>query len=161
MLNINHFWKAIRMSWLRRLITSKSTWAKLHKFETSPHTFNPYNSNQEGLTKAKELTNNYFWKDVYASLLQCRQNVIMLYPEEAVSLPINGKPQITNNKYAINQAWCKNDTLNMLLNNNGSFKNMEDFFGPKKPIHFEYLELKRTLKNFLKSAFGEERGLEK
>ena len=38
MLRINPFWKAIRMSWLRRLITSKSTWAYLHKTETSPHT---------------------------------------------------------------------------------------------------------------------------
>ena len=36
MLKINQFWKAIRMSWLRRLITSKSTWAHLHKTETSP-----------------------------------------------------------------------------------------------------------------------------
>ena len=42
MLNVNFFWKAIRMSWLRRLITSKSTWANLHKLETSPNTFNPY-----------------------------------------------------------------------------------------------------------------------
>ena len=93
MINVNYFWKAIHMSWLRRLITSKSTWANLHKFETSPYTFNPYNSNQEGLIRANELTNN-LWKNVYAYLLQCRQNVTSLYPEEAISLPINGEPQI-------------------------------------------------------------------
>ena len=29
-LKINEFWRAIRMSWLRRLSTSKSTWAILH-----------------------------------------------------------------------------------------------------------------------------------
>ena len=39
---------------------------------------------------------------------------MLLYPEEAISLPINGEPQITNNKCAINQEWCKNDTLNKL-----------------------------------------------
>ena len=48
MLRINPFWKAVRMSWLRRLITSKSTWAKLHRNETFPYNFNPYNSDQEG-----------------------------------------------------------------------------------------------------------------
>ena len=148
------------MPWLRRLITSRATWANLHKLETSPYTFNPYNSNQEGLIKAKELSTNYFWKDVYASLLQCRQNIMLLYPEEAISLPINGEPQITSNKYAINQEWCRHDMLNMLLNNTGSKKNIEDFYGPKKTVSFEFLELKRTLRNFLDSSFGEERGLE-
>ena len=102
MLRVNQFWRAIHMSWLRRLITSKSTWARLHRIETSPYTFNPYFSDQEGLKRAKEQTNNYFWKDIYASLLQCRLNVITIYPEEAISLPINGEQQITSNKHPIN-----------------------------------------------------------
>ena len=93
--------------------------------------FNPYNSNQEGLIKAKELSTNFFWKDVYASLLQCRQNILSLYPQEAISLPINGEPQITSNKYAINQEWCRHDMLNMLLNNTGGIKNIDKFYGPK------------------------------
>ena len=58
MFNVNIFWKAIIMSWLSRLITSKVTWAKLHRFETSPYTLNPHNSNQEGLITAKELCKN-------------------------------------------------------------------------------------------------------
>ena len=160
MLRINPFWKAVRMSWLRRLITSKSTWAKLHKNETFPYTFNPHNSDQEGLTKAKEKTNNYFWKDVYTSLLQCRNNVILKHLEELITLPINGKFQITCNNYPINQAWCKNETLNILLDRNGGFKNLNNFLGPKKPMYFEYLDLKKTLKNFIDSSFGEKRGLE-
>ena len=82
------------MSWLRRLISSKATWAKLHRYGTVPYTFNPQNSNQEGLIKAKELCMNYFWKDVYASLLLCRQNVCLMYPEEVITLQINGEPQI-------------------------------------------------------------------
>ena len=94
MLNVNFFLKAIRMSWLRRLITSKSTWANLHKLETFPNTFNPYNSNQERLIKAKEQTNNYFWKDVYASLLQCRLNVTSLYPQEAIHCLLMGSPKL-------------------------------------------------------------------
>ena len=38
---INTFWRAIRMSWLRRLSSSKSTWAILHSAKTRPYTFNP------------------------------------------------------------------------------------------------------------------------
>ena len=156
MLNIIFFWRAIRMSWLRRLITSKATWANLHRFETFPYTFNPYNSNQEGLIKAKELCTNYFWKDVYASLLLCRQNSFLMYPEEVISLPINGEPQITSNNYAINQDWCKHE----MLNNKGCIKNINEFYGPKKPVSFELSELNKTLKSFLESSLGEERGLE-
>ena len=91
--------------------------------------FNPYNLNQEGLIRAKELSTNYFWKDLYASLLQCRQNILMLYPEEAITLPINVEPQITSNNYAINQEWCRHDTINMLLNNTGCIKNIDEFYG--------------------------------
>ena len=153
MLRINPFWKALRMSWLRRLITSNATWAKLHRLNTYPNTFNPYTSNQEGLIKAKEKTNNLFWKDIYTSLLQCRDSVLVTHPEESVTLPINGEPQITKNKYPINQSWCKYETLNILLDRFGKMKEIEDFLGPKKPMLFEYLDLKKTLGNFTDSAF--------
>ena len=48
--------------------------------------------------------------------------------------------------------------LNILLNYNGSLKNVGTFLD-KKTVYFEFSELKRTLKNYLESAFGEERGL--
>ena len=41
----------------------------------------------------------------------------------------------------------------------GALKIGKIFLDQKKTIYFEYLELKRTLKNFLESAFGEEKGL--
>ena len=44
MLHINHFWKAIKMSWLRRLTYSKSTWAELHRAQTRPYTYIPMTS---------------------------------------------------------------------------------------------------------------------
>ena len=47
MIKINTFWRAIRMSWLRRLNNSKSTWAILHHIETKPFAFNPVTSNME------------------------------------------------------------------------------------------------------------------
>ena len=55
MIDINLFWKAIRMSWLRRLVKSNATWAKLYRADTFPSTFNPINSNYEDLVKAKTM----------------------------------------------------------------------------------------------------------
>ena len=51
--NVNTFWKAIRMSWLRRSIGSESTWVKLHQQEVFPYAFDPIKSNFETLNKAK------------------------------------------------------------------------------------------------------------
>ena len=66
MIDVNLFWKAIRLSWLRRIIDSKAMWAKLHKADTFTYTFNPLNSNYDDLVKAKTLCKNSFWKDIYA-----------------------------------------------------------------------------------------------
>ena len=77
-----------------------------------------------------------------------------MYPEEVISLPINGEPQITRINYAINQDWCKHEMINILLNNKESVKNINEFYGPKKPIRFELNELSKTLKNFLESSSG-------
>ena len=73
MIDTNNFWKALRMSWLRRYINSKSTWAKMHRMETSPYTFDPITANFENLTKARALCKNQFWKEIYASLITCRK----------------------------------------------------------------------------------------
>ena len=40
MIKVDYFWKAIKMSWLRRLSFSKFTWVELHKAKTKPYTFN-------------------------------------------------------------------------------------------------------------------------
>ena len=68
---VNLFWKAIRMSWLRRSAESDSTWLRLHKQEVYPHAFDPYKSNFESLSKAKSICKNPFWKDVYSLLIDC------------------------------------------------------------------------------------------
>ena len=86
-----------------------------------PCTFNPINSTYEDLMKAKMVYKNSFWKDIYASLLLCRRNILTIHPEEFITLPINGKPQITNNNIAISQDWCKHEMLDVILNVNAKF----------------------------------------
>ena len=83
-----------------------------------------------------------------------------IHPEEFITLPINGEPQITNNNIAICQDWCKYEMLNVMLNSNAKLKEIVEFCGPKKPIGFELNELKQTLNNILGSFLGDERGLE-
>ena len=41
--NLNNFWRALRLSWFRRSINSKSTWSKLHNQEVLPYAFDPVN----------------------------------------------------------------------------------------------------------------------
>ena len=65
MLKINHFWRAIKMSWLRRLLASKSTWAELHKAESRPRTYNPISANWIDIKTAKNKMNNLVWKEIY------------------------------------------------------------------------------------------------
>ena len=78
-----------------------------------------------------------------------------IHPEEFITLPINGEPQITKNNMAINKDWCKNETINVILDSNGKIKEIDEFCGLKKTIGFELLELKWTLNNFLGSFFCE------
>ena len=101
--NINSLWKSLRMSWLRRSIKSDSTWFKLHSHEVFPNAFDPVKSNFESLTKAKTKCTNPFWKEIYSSLLECRLNVLLDYPQEYRYVPINCKPHITNDGILIGQ----------------------------------------------------------
>ena len=76
MIKINHFWLSIKMSWLRRLPLSKSTWAELHKAETKPNTYHPIITNWVDIEIAKTKMTNPVWKDIFDSLLVCRRNLL-------------------------------------------------------------------------------------
>merc|ERR1711867_381349 len=91
---VNLFWKAIQMSWS---VDSDSTWLRLHKQEVYPHAFDPHKSNFESLSKAKLICKYPFWKDVYSSLIDCRLNILLDFPNEYKHIPINGETLITGN----------------------------------------------------------------
>ena len=57
MFKINHFWHAIKMSWLRR-----STWAELRKANMRPQTYNPISANWFDIETAKNKMNNQVLK---------------------------------------------------------------------------------------------------
>ena len=136
MVNLNNFWRALRLSWLRQFIGLKSMWAKLHRSETAPYTFNLITSNFDDLTKEKMLCKNSFCKEVYSSLISCRLNILAKYPAEFLTIPINGEPLITKNKRAIMQDWSSSEMINTLLDENCKIKEVDQFISKKRPLNF-------------------------
>ena len=107
MLKIDHFWKAVKMSWLRRLTYSKSTWAVLHKAETKPCTFDPMTSNLSKIELARSKMDNLVWKEIYGALLTDRKNIIKASPPEFLSLPVNREPYIPETMSQYNRIGAK------------------------------------------------------
>ena len=149
MIKINTFWRSIRMSWLRRLSSSKSTWASLHLTETKPFTYNPVNSNLENLTKARNLTRNKVWRDIYDSLITCRKNVLFRHPSEYLSIPINGEPLITANKTSINQLWCEQMMIKDILSYQGDLKEIKDYNMVQRPAFFELSAIHNAIGEYI------------
>ena len=157
--NINIFWKSIRMSWLRRLIGSESTWAQLHRCEVNPFSFNPRRSNFVTLSRARNKTSNHFWKDVYSSLIECRMNVLLSSPQEFRYIPINGEPLISSNKFPIKQEWATGLNLDCIIDEKGNFHELGKITCPKQPFEYEFGALKSTVKDFIDVYSGGKLGV--
>ena len=61
MLRIAIFWRLVRMAWLRRLSTTKSTWKNLPLEEVGCNVFDPINSTMDSLEEAKKKISNPVW----------------------------------------------------------------------------------------------------
>ena len=61
----------------------------------------------------------------------------------------NRKPHITNNGVSIGQDWSENKNLDDIIDNNGDFRNPDRIDESRRPLEYEYSELKKTLKDFL------------
>ena len=120
--NIKTFWKAIRMSWLRKSICLESSWFKLHRHDVYPNVFDPQKSNFESLTNAKSKCVNPFWKEVYSSMIECRLNVLLNYPAECRHIPINGEPLKTCNNIPVRQEWAQSKCLDSIIDHKGNLK---------------------------------------
>ena len=136
------------MSWLRRLSSSKSTWAILHSAKTSPYTFNPATSNMDELIKVKNMIKNMVWKDIYDSPT-CRKNIIFQHPKEFFSIPINWKYLITKNFSPVNQPWCTNMMIKDILTHHGDWKEVKDYTTIQKPAFFELSALKCAISDYI------------
>ena len=46
------------------------------------HMFYPVNSTMDSLKEARKRMRNPVWKDIYAALLKCRKNILIVNPED-------------------------------------------------------------------------------
>ena len=86
---------------------------------------------------------------MYSSLITCRLNVLLEFPQEYRYIPINSEPQITDNNVPIGQDWSSCKNLNDMIDRDGNFKRIEDNSVEKKPLEFKYKERRRTLTDFI------------
>ena len=90
-----------------------------------------------------------FWKEVYSALLECRLNVLLDHPHEYRHVPINREPHVTNNRIPIRQEWAQYKNLDVIIDSNGNFRELDTVNSGRKPFEYEYCELRRAVKDFL------------
>ena len=114
-----------------------------------PNAYDPIKSNFESLTEAKTKCMNPFWKEVYTSLFECRLNVLLGHAHEYRHVPINGEPQITNNRIPIREESANHKTLDVIIDSKGNFREFDNIISDRKPFEYEYIELSCVVKDFL------------
>ena len=137
MIKINNFCWSVRMSWLRRLTFSNSTWANLNRQETKTFTFNPTTSTLDDLEKARHKTSNLVWRDIHDSLMICRRNIVYSQPSEYLSVPVNGEPSLAKNFISVNQFWCRTLMIKDVLNNQGDWKSVKVYIHGQRPLFYK------------------------
>ena len=98
--------------------------------------------NWSDIETAKNKMTNPALKEIYDSLLTCRQNLLKSDPLEFLTLPVNGEPYLTKNSTAMQQPWCENLTINDILDKNGNLKKTEEYPVGKRPVFIKILLLK-------------------
>ena len=93
------------------------------------------------------MTKKLVWKDIYDALLTWRRNIVHKYPNEFLSIPINGEMLITKNLNPINQPWCSRLMIKDILTHQGNWKNVEEYNDTQKPAFFELSALKLAIDN--------------
>ena len=122
-----------------------ATWRKLSCEETGNLTFCPKKSNLESLEAAWKKMTNPVWCEIYGALIRCRRNIITVYPEEYVTFPIKGEPDITKSNTGIQQNWSKRVMLYEVLDCNGDLKCFKDLYLVNGPIKMEYAAMKAAI----------------
>ena len=132
----------------------EAVWFKLHQQELFPYAFDPIKSNFESLNKAKAKCRNPFLKEIYCSLIDCRLNILLDYPDEYKYIPINGEPFITGNSIPVRQEWALYKCLNSIFDHKGNLRRVNEINSSKKTFEYEYNELKVSLRDFLETYLG-------
>ncbi len=78
---IKDFWNSLKLPWLHQL-AAESSWKNLHREEVGVgvEIFYPFTVNESKIKKVCKATKNPVWREIYGSLLKCKQNMVRKDP---------------------------------------------------------------------------------
>ena len=110
MIDLKDFWLALRFSWLRRTLTTKSFWLYILEteiFSILGHNLEIGNLLEIGPTKLSLISkylNNIFWKEVLKGVNHFMQRAVFRLPEKFILAPLWDNPMIQRNKTPLKEA---------------------------------------------------------
>jgi len=133
MINLPNFWKALKITWLRRLLATKSTWADILDLELGKLGYSRedlYSCGNSHLRKISTQLRNPFWKDVLNNSAEMIDNIPFSHPKSLTLLPVCGSTifKIAKSTIKYNIISGKRDILVIdLIHDDKRFLNLAEF----------------------------------
>ena len=108
MVDITQFWSSLKVSWLRRLLKSKSFWPTILELDIEKligkyvSAINILQLGPNLLTSLGKQFNNKFWKHVFMAIRPLMQGAIFCNPENILLAPFWDNPNILRHNKQIN-----------------------------------------------------------
>ena len=149
MQRIATFWSAIKMGWLRRL-NHDSFWKTLHLEDLKDHTllFNPHSSNEILIKKALKNMKNPIMREIYVSLLNCKNKIIQMEPTSSLFLPLFGEERVTKNSLPAYCEWAMGSRVIDIISSDGKFVLNDAFIknAHRQPVFYQLQNIKNCTK---------------
>ncbi|MCP3680183.1 MAG: hypothetical protein GY782_08030, partial [Gammaproteobacteria bacterium] len=156
------FWQALKVSWIRRLNTSRSFWMQILATQSAisvPTLRETDYLTVDVLMKCKR-TKNPFWQETFNSYIKVRENFLAEYPNPRLLQLINGNNQLTLDGRPANIPSMHKKTLATTINPDLSImtttqymREHEEVMWIKKPkLRADYIKYKNNFKNYVERS---------
>merc|ERR1712082_43164 len=148
--HLKEFWQALKVSWIRRLNTSRSFWMQILATQSAisvPTLRETDYLTVDVLMKCKRTKKN-FWQETFNSYIKVRENFLAEYPNQRLLQLINGNNQLTLDVRPANLHSMHKKTLATTINpdlsimtTNQYMRDHEEEMWIKKPkLRAEYIK---------------------
>ena len=157
MISTVEFWKALKISWIRRLTYSKSTWVTILENILTSKEYKLDDIVTYGTSILKNLSSvvtNLFWKETFTATVEMLDKITFCNPELSGLISVCGNPSIKigNSCISRNVFQCKNNIqVADFLNGNNDFLPREAFF-IRTGINLNYLNY-HNIKHAIRNSF--------
>ena len=123
MQRIKDFWNSLKLPWLRRL-AAESSWKNLHREEVGigVEIFDPFTTNETKIKKVCKVTKNPVWREIYSSLLKCKQNLVRKDSMNILLCPVVGEPDIMKKNTQYTADWAEGLRVIDIIDTNSEFR---------------------------------------